>query len=99
MLATKGEVLASGGNGGTSLKTRLIFYRQMVHMLRWRNDAYRLRFPDNERAASAYAIRPFRGNPGTEEELEALREQAIYLARRLVDLNRELGMLPPNPLA
>jgi CRP-like cAMP-binding protein len=80
-------------DGGASLKTQLIFYRQMVHMLRWRNDAYKIRFPDSPLAREPYLLRPFSGTPGTREELLALRTQAEYLSERLVSLNRELGQL------
>lgn len=76
-----------------NLETKLTFYRQLVYILRWRNDAYRVRFPSNPRASAYYRVPLFKGTPGTQEELVALHRQGVALADRLVELNAELGHL------
>lgn len=74
-----------------SLITKLILYRQIVHVLRWRNDNYRVKYPDDPDARAAYSMPPFSGSAGTQEELTHLSKQAIYLAKRLFELNQRIS--------
>ena len=80
-----------------TLPTKLIVYRQIVHMLRWRSDLYRIRFPRHELAAAPYETVRVKNNKAPQEELYELSAQANYLARRLQRLNKSLGAI--NSLA
>lgn len=73
------------------LATKIFAYRQIVHSLRWRNDQYRVRFPDDPVANEPYKERPFVGKIGTQEELNSLARQAKSLAERLLMMNQKLG--------
>lgn len=74
-----------------TLQTKLIVYRQMVHVLRWRNDRHQSRIPEGVTVRTMYSISQFNGELGTQEELEALVDQAKYYAERLQQLNQTLG--------
>lgn len=78
------------------LDTKIYVYKQLVHVLRWRNDCYRRKFPGNELANKPYDIESFAGRDGSIEQLHALARQSHSLAERLVFLNRELGDLRPQ---
>lgn len=72
---------------------KIHIYRQLVMLLRWRNDVYRMKYPNNAVASAIYSVPPFSGERGTLEELAHLRKQAVYLANRLKNLNLALGSL------
>ena len=74
-----------------SLPVKIVLYRQIVHLLRWRNDLYRIRFAGHELAQSAYTVPPFSGLNWTSDELRSLYAQAASLATRLKELNQKLG--------
>lgn len=76
-----------------TLQTKLIVYRQMVHVLRWRNDQHQSRTTGDVRTRAAYGVLPFSGKLGTQAELESLVGQARYYAERLQQLNEELGIV------
>ncbi|MCV6606165.1 MAG: cyclic nucleotide-binding domain-containing protein, partial [Porticoccaceae bacterium] len=75
------------------IATKIYLYRQLVHVLRWRNDCYRHKFPDNELASKPYDNAPNPGREGSIEQLHGLAAQAEKLAERLIYLNYELGAL------
>ncbi|MEX1034064.1 MAG: cyclic nucleotide-binding domain-containing protein [Cellvibrionaceae bacterium] len=76
-----------------SLQTKLIYYRNTVHSLRWKLEVYRMRYPDYELANHHHKVRLFQGCQGTFEELCSLHEQAAQLARLLVSWNQQFGSL------
>ncbi|UTW46272.1 cyclic nucleotide-binding domain-containing protein [bacterium SCSIO 12696] len=78
------------------IATKLYLYKQLVHVLRWRNDCYRQKFPDSELANRPYNNTPVMGREGSIEQLHGLAAQAEKLAERLIYLNYELGALKPQ---
>ena len=74
-----------------SCETKLIIYRQIAHMLRWRSDLYRIKFPKNSLAHRPYKMMSSPGNQNPQSELLVLRAYAEYLANRLQNLNEQLG--------
>lgn len=84
------------GTPDISVDTQILTYRQLVHILRWRNDQYRMRFPANALAKAPYETVIIEGEPGSKEELQTLARQANLLAERLIQLNQELGALPAS---
>ncbi|MCC7517236.1 MAG: cyclic nucleotide-binding domain-containing protein [Pseudomonadales bacterium] len=79
--------------GGISLNTKLIFYRSMVHGIRWKLEVYKMQHPNPPLVAKGRAIKMYLGTKGTKEELAALHEQAVALADVLGEWNREFGAL------
>ncbi|UTA47290.1 cyclic nucleotide-binding domain-containing protein [Simiduia sp. 21SJ11W-1] len=91
--------------GVISLATKLAYYRNCVHSLRWKLEVYRMRYPDNPLASRHRAIKLYSGPKGGREELRAIHEQAQALAKLLLSWNQEFGSLSlaaeghsaPNP--
>ncbi|MCW8196157.1 cyclic nucleotide-binding domain-containing protein [Proteobacteria bacterium 005FR1] len=85
------------------LATKLIYYRNTVHNLRWKLEVYRMKYPGYELANDHHKVKLYKGRPGTAEELHSLHQQAVQLARLLVSWNHQFGMLSfptgtaPNP--
>jgi len=79
--------------GGISLNTKLIFYRSMVHGVRWKLEVYKMQHPNHALVAKGRAIKMYMGVKGGKEELVALHEQAVALAEVLKDWNGEFGAL------
>jgi hypothetical protein len=77
--------------GGISLNTKLIFYRSMVHGVRWKLEVYKMQHPNHALVAKGRAIKMYMGQKGGKEELLALHEQAAALADVLKDWNTEFG--------
>ena len=75
------------------IDTKIYVYRQLVHILRWRNDCYRKKFPGNEQASQPYDSAVLGVREGSIEQLHGLAQQAYSLAERLVHLNYHLGAL------
>ena len=75
------------------LDTKIYMYRQLLHILRWRNDCYRQKFPDSERANQPYDSVDRDVREGSIEQLHGLARQASSLAERLMHLNYQLGEL------
>ncbi|WP_346838888.1 cyclic nucleotide-binding domain-containing protein [Microbulbifer sp. SAOS-129_SWC] len=73
------------------LPTKLVFYRNMVHSLRWKLEVYRSKYPDNQLADSHRKLKLYTGPKNCREELLSLAEQARSLARILLDWNAEFG--------
>ena len=63
-----------------NLATKLLFYRTMVHSIRWRLEVKRMVEPNDPLAKSVLKYPAYRGAKNGEQELEALSEQARYLA-------------------
>lgn len=72
-----------------SLTTKLVYYRNMVHNLRWKLEVYRMSFPDKSFASDHRKVKLFSGTKETREELLSLDCQARALARLLVNWNLE----------
>jgi CRP/FNR family transcriptional regulator, cyclic AMP receptor protein len=73
-----------------NLAVKLIFYRNIVHNLRWKLEVYRTHFPQHACASGHHKIRLFSGSRDTLEELLSLDEQARQLAQLLNEWNRSL---------
>ena len=73
------------------LPTKLVFYRNMVHSLRWKLEVYRSKYPDHQLADSHRKLKLYTGPKNSREELLALADQARALARILLDWNAEFG--------
>lgn len=66
-----------------SLETKLIFYRIMVHSIRWRLEVNRMEVPKHPLALALRQTPTFTGSQGTVQELQSLLEQAQFLAELL----------------
>jgi len=73
------------------LPTQLIVYRQIVHILRWRIELYRSRFPDHPMVQVPFNLIHRSPAGDSEEELQEQRDYALFLADRLQQLNTKLG--------
>ncbi len=86
-----------------SLQTKLAYYRNTVHSLRWKLEVYRVKYPQSDLAANHRKVKLYTGALGSYEELTSLYQQAKDLARLLVCWNQEFGALSmaeagaPNP--
>lgn len=76
--------------GGIKLPVKLLFYRTMVHNLRWKLEVYRAQFPEHAFAADHRKIRLYTGVRDTLEELLSLDSQARKLAELLIGWNLAL---------
>jgi len=77
-----------------NVKTKLAYYRSVVHNLRWKLEVYRSQHLQHELANKHRKIKLYSGKKDTLEELEALYAQAQDLARLLLEWNYEFGALP-----
>jgi hypothetical protein len=77
--------------GGISLNTKLIFYRNMVHGIRWKLEVYKMEHADHPLVAKGRAVKMFIGTKGTKEELFSLNEQATSLSGVLTEWNIAFG--------
>lgn len=73
-----------------SLATKLLFYRAMVHNLRWRIEAFRLEFPDMNSSIGLNKVSLYGGSKDTLEELLSLDAQAQQLSDILEYCNESL---------
>lgn len=84
-----------------SLQTKLAYYRNTVHNLRWKLEVYRAQHLQHELANRHRRVRLYSGPKDTFDELQALHEQAYALALLLLEWNNEFGAPgdhpPPNP--
>ncbi len=80
-----------------SLDTKLEYYRNMVHNLRWKLEVYRMSYPDQSFASNHRKVKLYTGKKDTFEELKSLDEQARALARLLVSWNLEFDRLSISP--
>lgn len=84
-----------------SLSTKLAYFANTVHSLRWKLEVYRVRYPQSELASQHRKIKLYTGPRGTIEELLALHQQARELAQLLLRWNGMFGTdalpLPEEP--
>lgn len=76
-----------------SLQTKLLYYRNTVHNLRWKLEVYRSQHPKDALANRHRAIKLYMGAKDTAEELHSLYDQARELANLLVAWNERFGSL------
>lgn len=74
-----------------SIATKLAYYRNSVHSLRWKLEVYRSQNPEHSFANRHRQVKLFTGPKDTREELVALHAQAQALARLLLEWNGEFG--------
>jgi CRP/FNR family cyclic AMP-dependent transcriptional regulator len=75
-----------------SLQTKLTYYRNTVHNLRWKLEVYRAQHLQHSLANRHRQIRLFTGPKDTFDELKALYDQARALAWLLLEWNNEFGV-------
>ncbi len=80
-----------------SLNTKLIYYRNMVHNLRWKLEVYRAAYSDQSFASAHRKIKLYTGPKDTMEELKSLDSQARELAKLLVAWNTAIDRLSIMP--
>ncbi|SMF60257.1 Cyclic nucleotide-binding domain-containing protein [Alteromonadaceae bacterium Bs31] len=98
VFGTDFQVFGELGNfSKISLDTKLEYYRNMVHNLRWKLEVYRMSYPDQSFASNHRKVKLYTGKKGTLEELNSLDEQARALARLLVSWNLEFDRLSISP--
>lgn len=73
-----------------SLSTKLVYYRVMVHNLRWKLEMYRSQYPGLSFASNHHKVRLYAGPLDTQQELESLDLQARQLSEMLLGWNRQL---------
>ena len=73
-----------------SLATKLAFYQNVVHNLRWKLELYRSQHPNNPLASKHRQIKLSTSPKGGEAELQSLHQQAVALAKLLVEWNPSL---------
>lgn len=76
--------------GEIKLPVKLLFYRTMVHNLRWKLEVYRAQFPARSSAVDHRKVRLYTGPRDTMEELLSLDSQARQLAELLNSWNLTL---------
>jgi len=85
-----------GTRGSITLATKLAFYRNSVHNLRWKLEVYRNEHPEHRFANRHRKVKLYTGARDTRQELEALHAQAQALARLLMEWNGEFGGARPS---
>ncbi|MFL0805288.1 MAG: cyclic nucleotide-binding domain-containing protein [Agarilytica sp.] len=80
-----------------SLNTKLTYYRNMVHNLRWKLEVYRAAYSDQPFASAHRKIKLYTGPKDTMEELKSLDAQARELAKLLVAWNTAIDRLSITP--
>lgn len=76
-----------------TIQTKLAYYRNTVHNLRWKLEVYRSQHLQHLLANKHRQVKLYTGVKDTLEELRALYEQAQALAGLLLEWNREFGAL------
>jgi len=76
-----------------TVQTKLAYYRNSVHNLRWKLEVYRSQHLQHPLANKHRQVKLYTGVKDTIEELRALHEQAQALASLLLEWNREFGAL------
>ncbi len=76
-----------------TVQTKLAYYRNTVHNLRWKLEVYRSQHLQHQLANKHRQVKLYTGVKDTLEELRALYEQAQALAILLLEWNREFGAL------
>jgi CRP/FNR family cyclic AMP-dependent transcriptional regulator len=73
------------------METKLVFYRTMVNSIRWRLEVNRIDNPGHKLAIELRQTPVYNGDKGGEKELQALHDQAQFLASILDRWNSEIG--------
>ena len=76
-----------------TLQTKLAYYRNTAHNLRWKLEVYRSQHLQHELANKHRQIKLYQGPKDTYEELLSLYEQSQSLALLLVEWNRDFSVL------
>lgn len=76
-----------------SLQTKLAYYRNTAHNLRWKLEVYRSQHLQHELANKHRQIKLYFGPKDTFEELTSLHQQSQALALLLLEWNKEFGAL------
>lgn len=79
-----------------SLHTKLLYYRNTVHNLRWKLEVYRSMHPDSYLANEHRAIKLYLGPKDCLQELQSLHDQACKLAALLLNWNDRFGQIAPQ---
>jgi len=74
-----------------SLKTKLLFYRRMVHSIRWKLEQYKMEHPTHRLVEELRKIKLYLGAKDGKDELHAHYQQAKALAEILIEWNKEFG--------
>jgi len=74
-----------------SQKTKLLFYRRMVHSIRWKLEQYKMEHPTHRLVEKLRTIKLYLGPKDGMEELEAHHRQAQDLVAILNEWNTEFG--------
>ncbi len=74
-----------------SLKTKLLFYRRMVHSIRWKLEQYKMEHPTHRLVEKLRSIKLYLGVKDGKEELQAHHLAAKALADILNEWNKEFG--------
>ena len=81
-----------------SRQTKLAYYRNTAHNLRWKLEVYRSQHLQHELANKHRQIKLYLGPKDTYEELVSLHEQSQALALLLLEWNKEFGVLSAEML-
>lgn len=81
-----------------TLQTKLAYYRNTAHNLRWKLEVYRSQHLQHELANKHRQIKLYLGPKDTHEELISLYEQSQALALLLMSWNKEFGVLAAEPM-
>ncbi|MAZ86641.1 MAG: acetolactate synthase [Cellvibrionaceae bacterium] len=76
-----------------NLATKLAYYRNLTHNLRWKLEVYRNKYPDYSLANAHRSIKLFVGQKDSKEELFSLAQQGRELGGLLILWNQEFGRL------
>ncbi len=76
-----------------SVRTKLAYYRNSVHNLRWKLEVYRSLHLQHSLANKHRQVKLYSGLKDSVDELHALYEQAQALALLLLEWNREFGAI------
>jgi CRP-like cAMP-binding protein len=74
-----------------NLKTKLLFYRRMVHSIRWKLEQYKMEHPTHRLVEKLRTTKLYLGPKDCKEELQAHYQQARILADILSEWNQEFG--------
>lgn len=81
-----------------SRQTKLAYYRNTAHNLRWKLEVYRSQHLQHELANKHRHIKIYVGAKDTSEELASLYQQSQALALLLIEWNKEFGALSADAL-
>lgn len=80
------------------LQTKLAYYRNMAHNLRWKLEVYRSQHLQHDLANKHRQIKLYHGPKDSQDELLSLHEQSQALARLLLEWNHQFGALSQETL-